>query len=946
MPRNANQSKSSNYSMDFDGGSQRISLNTSTISFSDSFSISMWINPSSLSGYQMLFSGSGYSGGTAIGHYIYDDTVRTYVSVSGSATQIFQSSALLNIGSWTHIIIQREKGTKWEMWIDGVLEETNTSARLTDDLTSANSTIAKHYNSTSYNFDGKITEVSIFDYALSPSQVTTLWGGGTSVSNPMALPSPPIAYYPLGTSAYNGEYLAENNAIGDYVFDFGTFTSNDRIVINDTFDTIITGTNFTISSWINLDSVLSNQIKFIFTNESLQLTITDKITTYLRGASGYFLNPFNSNTTLTTGKWYNVVFVKSGSDYTYYLNGSADGTVNNSTSVVNSSQTTSIIGMYYSGSYGFDGKMSNVQIFDSALSSTEIETLYNYGSPIQTLANIPQNSNLKAWYKLDASEVYNSTTTEWSIDNNQNPSAYPSSLEFDSASSDAITLGNTIGNGFTQITCSIWANISTSGLTQSTYRNFLVKFPGGTNYATPFELRSSNGNRVDTYNNKLFFRVNTNTGSYGYTDTGFEFTEANKWHHLVGTYDGSNVKLFVDGVEYYSISASGTLNSNTNNATIGKFGSTGDFNGKLSNASIWNAALTSTQVTELYNNGTPSNLSSHSATSNLVSWWKLNNTTTGIEDAKGSNNGTNNGATEYAGFVNKLVGDSSGMSQANLVQSDLQTVAPYSKYALDFDGADDYIDCGNDSSLQITSDLSISAWFKIDNSSPNSYFNIITKWISGNAAWSSYVAKSTGILSFWISTNGSTQIQINSNTNVNDGNWHHFTGINDGTNIKLYIDGNLENTGTGGTIYNSTQNVLIGKTNQNSFLFSGSISNASIWNTALTSTQVSEIYNQGLPSNLNSHSAYSNLVSWWQLGENSSFDGNDWIVADEKGTNNGTSTGMPVGALVNGVGTTANGVSSGMSEGNLVGDAPYSTANAISTNMVVTSRVTGSGNTP
>ncbi|RLI48538.1 hypothetical protein DRO61_06360, partial [Candidatus Bathyarchaeota archaeon] len=87
-------------------------------------------------------------------------------------------------------------------------------------------------------------------------------------------------------------------------------------------------------------------------------------------------------------------------------------------------------------------------------------------------------------------------------------------------------------------------------------------------------------------------------------------------------------------------------------------------------------------------------------------------------------------------------------------------------------------------------------------------------------------------------------------------------------------------------------------------------------------------------------------VSWWQLGENSSFDGNDWIVADEKGSNNGTSTGMPVGALTNGVGTTANGVSSGMSEGNLVGDAPYSTANALSTNMVVTSRVTGSGNTP
>jgi hypothetical protein len=55
---------------------------------------------------------------------------------------------------------------------------------------------------------------------------------------------------------------------------------------------------------------------------------------------------------------------------------------------------------------------------------------------------------------------------------------------------------------------------------------------------------------------------------------------------------------------------------------------------------------------------------------------------------------------------------------------------------------------------------------------------------------------------------------------------------------------------------------------------------------------------------------------------------------------------MPVGALTNGVGTTANGVSTGMSEGNLVGNAPYSTANAISSNMAVTARVTGSGNTP
>ena len=173
---------------------------------------------------------------------------------------------------------------------------------------------------------------------------------------------------------------------------------------------------------------------------------------------------------------------------------------------------------------------------------------------------------------------------------------------------------------------------------------------------------------------------------------------------------------------------------------------------------------------------------------------------------------------------------------------------------------------------------------------------------------------------------------------------------NDSTgDIKLYLDGVLKITASATSSNNPYSSIELAMgttaTVPYSYFLNGKLSNASIWNAALTSAQVSEIYNEGLPSNLNSHSAYSNLISWWQLGENSSF-ASDWICADEKGTNNGESQNMGVDALTNGVGTTANGVSSGMSEGNLVGDAPYSTANAISSGMSVVSRVTGSGNTP
>ena len=157
--------------------------------------------------------------------------------------------------------------------------------------------------------------------------------------------------------------------------------------------------------------------------------------------------------------------------------------------------------------------------------------------------------------------------------------------------------------------------------------------------------------------------------------------------------------------------------------------------------------------------------------------------------------------------------------------------------------------------------------------------------------------------------------------------WDSFIVTYDGTDLVFYINGTQESTQAVSIDLQTNGND--GQIGNNQFasgrFFDGKMSNIAFWNTALTSAQVSEVYNEGLPSNLNSHSAYSNLVSWWQLGENSSFDGNNWICADEKGTNNGTSANMTVANLTNGVGTTANGVSSGMSEGNLVGDAPYST---------------------
>ena len=173
-----------------------------------------------------------------------------------------------------------------------------------------------------------------------------------------------------------------------------------------------------------------------------------------------------------------------------------------------------------------------------------------------------------------------------------------------------------------------------------------------------------------------------------------------------------------------------------------------------------------------------------------------------------------------------------------------------------------------------------------------------------------------------------------SNNRLDDGNWHNWiiTYNHSTTTLKCYIDGqenysDTYNTGTGNTI-----NRISNSFASNYWL--GQLSNISIWNTALTSSQVTEIYSEGIPQNLLNHSAVSSLVSWWQLGSNSSFNTN-WTVLDEKGSNNGTSVNMTEADIVDGVGSSANGLSSGMGGDEVIGSAPFSDANSLSINMDV-----------
>ena len=489
-------------------------------------------------------------------------------------------------------------------------------------------------------------------------------------------------------------------------------------------------------------------------------------------------------------------------------------------------------------------------------------------------------------------------------------------------------LGDSLGTYTGDLTLSYWFN--TDSLTANKGLFYIGSF---SNAQGQFQ--------VNIYNNNMLFRVDSGNQSKALSISSLS---TGTWYHIGFIYKAGNIsdsKVYLNGVEQ-STTDTGTFPSSLSFSGLktiigGYYGTNNTFDGKLSNVQVFNTALPATgsnSVETLYNNGSP--LTSMSGFTSLVSWWKLDasdtyDSSTGnwtIEDHAGSNDGT-----------------SSGMTQANLVQSDLSFTSGYSPYALDFDGTNDYIDCGTGSRFNINQ-ITISAWVNLSSGLTSTQ---IIAGIRNNTSGGSVITyqlqnQASGKFRFVICQSNGTYVDTVADSVHQYNTWYHVVGVADGSNIKLYINGNLQTTVSSydGTIYSPNQNFNIGKqSSPAAYYWNGELSNVSVWNAGLTSTQVSEIYSEGVPQNLLNHSAVSSLVSWWQLGSNSSFNTN-WTVLDEvtASGNNGTSANMGEDAIVDGVGSYANGLSSGMGGDEVIGDAPYSTANALSVNMDVEDRVT------
>ena len=159
-----------------------------------------------------------------------------------------------------------------------------------------------------------------------------------------------------------------------------------------------------------------------------------------------------------------------------------------------------------------------------------------------------------------------------------------------------------------------------------------------------------------------------------------------------------------------------------------------------------------------------------------------------------------------------------------------------------FDGSNDYISITDNSTLDITGDITIS--YSVDLNGAPTWSPFITKGVLGDYNYSTWVGADYGI----DIDNGSTGSTIKplyvSSSEIKNGKFSKITiSINSSSgNIKTYVDGILTNTrsGTLGSVNNS--DLVIGKHNYNNYHGAGKIGQLLIYNSALTDQQVYQNY--------------------------------------------------------------------------------------------------------
>lgn len=532
------------------------------------YTISMWIKVDASPGSNMMFAGT-INSSAKTGIYLSintNNTIRFYERNSSTTVTSLESTDTINIGAWNHIVAVRDGGTNY------IYINNGTPASLSNNSIShsVNLTIGRAGAYTTSYFDGEIDQVRLFNTGISASNVATLARGiATSYSGAESN----ITY---GTGAF-GKAAVFNG-------------SSSKITVPDSSDNLNFSNHIgTISAWVNLNSLSAEPIvckrgtgnpgarSYIF-NVS-----TGGVINWYTYNTDSNAQQVSSTSTISANRWYHLAVTLDQTNIKIYIDGVLDKTASSTYTSIQDDGADFTIG-YRGNNSGFvyaDGSIDQVRIFNTALSATNIATLARGAGTSYNGAE----SNI-TWQngRFNEAALFNGSSSKIDL-----PAILPTNSTADSSVSFWFKYnGGQSGTG--TLFSSFGGSSSQPGYhlgLEAAYTYGGVNYPDGSLYLTGYFMGTGSG-------------VN---GTTSYAD--------GQWHHVVVTYIFSTgvLSCFVDNASSATLSISYTSRP----STIGPFSQSGNIGYQayggphryakcsIDQFRIFDSALTSSQVTDLYN---------------------------------------------------------------------------------------------------------------------------------------------------------------------------------------------------------------------------------------------------------------------------------------------------------------------------------------------------------
>jgi len=415
--------------------------------------------------------------------------------------------------------------------------------------------------------------------------------------------------------------------------------SNTKSILLDGYDDFVSFSQvtytgeFTTSFWIKPTSLNASFLvgrdtssDYIWLRTVSQIRVRVNFLTYSFIESGG--NDINANA------WNHLLVVRDASNnLTIFLNGAIFA----SSQVAAGDHRLDQIGKV--GTSYYDGNVDETAFWDSDQSSN-LATIYNSGVPNDISSLSPT-----LWYRMGDGDTAPTLTDNGSGGNNGTMVFFNTfSTDVPTASSFTNTKSILLDGFDDYVDCGQVTQIqNTNALSVSCWFNYKTLSSSVDGIVSKDSTSRSDGNwYIATQNATIRFLVKTANGQDALNSGTISL---NSWNNLICVWNGSTMKIYINGTLNNSISlsnATGTLGLRTSDVLIGRrlVGTFNDgfFNGGVDEVAVWNSDQ-SANASTIYNGGVPNDISSLSP----ISWWRCGDGDTAptlTDNGSGGNDGT------------------------------------------------------------------------------------------------------------------------------------------------------------------------------------------------------------------------------------------------------------------------------------------------------------------